>query len=109
MRMGAFPAAERPRVLWAGLAGDLAALGELQRAVTVATGALGFPAEERPFAPHLTLGRARQDVGDAQIRGLAAALRAAAPPAPLTWDAGRPLLFQSVSTATGVVYRVIGP
>jgi 2'-5' RNA ligase len=96
-------------VLWAGLAGDLAALGDLQRAVTDATRPLGFVPEERPFAPHLTLGRARQDVGAAQIQALAAALRAAAPAAPVAWDAGRPLLFESVSTPGGVVYRAIGP
>jgi 2'-5' RNA ligase len=107
--LGAFPSAARPRVLWAGLGGDLGALGALQRAVTAATSALGFPPEERPFTPHLTLGRARQDVGDAQIHDLAAALRAVAPPAPLGWRAGGPLLFESMSTATGVVYRTIGP
>jgi 2'-5' RNA ligase len=105
--LGGFPSAERPRVLWAGLAGDLAALGDLQRAVTAATRPLGFVPEDRPFAPHLTLGRARQDVGDAQILALAATLRAAAPPAPAAWEAGRPLLFESLSTPGGVVYRVI--
>lgn len=107
--LGAFPSAERPRVIWVGLDGYLDALGELQRAVTAATLPLGFPAEERPYAPHLTLGRARQDVGAAQTRALAEALRAAAPPAPLSWRAGRPLLFHSVSTPNGVVYTVVGP
>jgi 2'-5' RNA ligase len=107
--LGAFPSVERPRVLWVGLAGDLTALGELQRAVTEATRPLGFIPEERPFAPHLTLGRARQDVLPDQIQALAANLRVAAPPAPMVWDAGRPLLFQSISTPDGVVYTVVGP
>jgi 2'-5' RNA ligase len=107
--LGAFPSADHPRVLWAGLAGDITALGDLQRAVTDATRPLGFIPEDRPFAPHLTLGRARQDVGPADLQALAAALRAAAPPAPVGWDAGRPLLFQSISTPNGVVYTVVGP
>ncbi|MEI7643839.1 MAG: RNA 2',3'-cyclic phosphodiesterase [Chloroflexales bacterium] len=107
--LGAFPSAARPRILWVGLVGDLAALGDLQHAVIEATQPLGFTPEDRPFAPHLTLGRARQDVGIDQILTLAAALRRAAPPAPVTWAAGRPMLFQSVSTPQGVVYRVIGP
>ncbi|MBX0327295.1 RNA 2',3'-cyclic phosphodiesterase [Oscillochloris sp. ZM17-4] len=105
--LGAFPSSARPRVIWAGLAGDLGALGALQRAVTDATAPLGFIPEDRPFAPHLTLGRARQDVGAAQIDALAAALRAAAPPAPVAWDVGRPLLFESRSTPQGVVYTIV--
>jgi RNA 2',3'-cyclic 3'-phosphodiesterase len=107
--LGAFPSAARPRVIWAGLAGDTEALGALQRVVVAATGPLGFVPEDRPFAPHLTLGRARQDVGPAQIQALAAALATAAPPAPAGWQAGRPLLFESRSTPRGVVYTPLGP
>ncbi|MEI7768377.1 MAG: RNA 2',3'-cyclic phosphodiesterase [Chloroflexales bacterium] len=107
--LGAFPSAERPRVLWVGIEGDLAALDRLQRAVTAATRPLGFAPEERSFAPHLTLGRARQDVGSQQIQALAAALRRTAPPVPVDWVTGCPYLFESVSTPSGVVYRVIAP
>lgn len=56
--LGAFPSLRRARVLWVGVRDDgkLAALaGELARALTT----LGFPVEERPFQPHLTLGRVR--------------------------------------------------
>lgn len=107
--LGAFPSLDRPRVIWAGLAGDLGPLAELQAAVVRATGPLGFIPEDRPFAPHLTLGRARQDGGGAQIQRLATALRAVAPPAPLAWPAGRPLLYESRSTPRGVVYTALGP
>lgn len=112
LRLGdldAFPSPARPRVIWAGLAGDTAALAGLQAAVLAATALLGFTPEDRPFTPHLTLGRARQDVSPEQIQRLSQALRAAEPPAPLGWVAGRPQLFESRSTARGVVYTALGP
>ena len=54
---GVFGVAERPRVLWAGLDGDLAALEKLQQGVVKATALHGFPKEERPYRPHVTLAR----------------------------------------------------
>lgn len=58
--VGAFPSLARPRVLWLGLEGDLAALLSLQRSVEDRLAALGFPSEGRVFSPHLTLARLRQ-------------------------------------------------
>ncbi|MFC3748899.1 RNA 2',3'-cyclic phosphodiesterase [Paenibacillus sp. GCM10012306] len=46
-----------PRVLWAGLGGELEKLYALQSAITTATRPLGFVAEDRPYKPHLTLSR----------------------------------------------------
>ena len=45
------------RFLWLGLAGDLDALRNLQAAVDKALEPLGYPAEKRGFAPHVTLGQ----------------------------------------------------
>jgi 2'-5' RNA ligase len=55
--LGAFPNLSRPRVIWAGLAGELDRLKGLQRAVEDASRPLGFEPEARGFTPHLTLGR----------------------------------------------------
>jgi 2'-5' RNA ligase len=65
---GVFPNPRRPRVLWAGLAGDLETLSALQLAVDEAVGRLGLPKEDRPFSPHLTLGRVRRDTNEEQSR-----------------------------------------
>lgn len=54
--LGAFPNPRRPRVVWVGCEGG-PALAALQKAVDQGTQRLGFPAEDRPFSPHLTLGR----------------------------------------------------
>ena len=66
--LGVFPNSRRPRVLWAGLDGDLTTLLALQIAVDQAVEKLGLPKEERPFSPHLTLGRVRRDTNDEQSR-----------------------------------------
>lgn len=55
--IGGFPNLCYPSVLWLGLGGALDQLAALQQSVEAALVAQGFPAEVRPFRPHLTLGR----------------------------------------------------
>jgi 2'-5' RNA ligase len=55
--LGAFPGLERPRIIWLGLAEGALAARALQARLMAALGARGFPPEERPWHPHLTLGR----------------------------------------------------
>jgi 2'-5' RNA ligase len=59
--VGCFPNLQRPRVVWAGLRGDMGALRRLQEAVEEHIAPLGYPTEARAFSPHLTLGRARRE------------------------------------------------
>ena len=54
---GVFPNANRARVLWLGVEGDLRALKLLQTCLEEALTAAGFPAEKQRFNPHLTIGR----------------------------------------------------
>ena len=56
--VGAFPSPRRPQVVWVGVEVS-EALEALQRRIERELEALGYPAERRPFRPHLTLGRAR--------------------------------------------------
>ncbi len=58
--LGAFPSAGRPRVVWAGVTDGAPEMIEFARRVDVALAALGFAREERPFSPHVTLGRVRR-------------------------------------------------
>jgi 2'-5' RNA ligase len=57
--LGTFPERGSPRVLWLGLAVPDTVL-VLQAACERAAVADGFPREDRPFKPHLTLGRWRE-------------------------------------------------
>jgi 2'-5' RNA ligase len=52
------PGSKSPRVLWAGIEAA-PALARLQENVESGCVRLGFPREERPFQPHLTLGRVK--------------------------------------------------
>jgi 2'-5' RNA ligase len=101
---GGFPNARRPRVLWAGLAGDLAPLAALAADVGRRLAPLGFPPEERPFSPHLTLGRAREGRG---APGLAGALAHAAQAEGAPWRATELLLFESHLSPKGPRYEVL--
>ena len=74
--LGTFPNVRRPRVLWAGLKGDLQQASALHLALSAATAKYGEPPEDRPFKPHLTLARLKDpehqqitDLEDAVKRG----------------------------------------
>ena len=58
--LGAFPSAVKPRVIWAGVHDGAAEMTTLAGRVDAALAPLGFAREERPFSPHVTLGRVRQ-------------------------------------------------
>jgi 2'-5' RNA ligase len=60
---GCFPSLRNPRVVWTGLIGEEDAVSRLQREIETITAGLGFPAEDRPFKPHLTLGRVKSPKG----------------------------------------------
>jgi len=66
--VGWFPPRGSPRVIWAGLRQDEAGtLTSLHRALAPAAAACGIAVEDRPFAPHLTLGRARGRLSRAAV------------------------------------------
>nr|WP_240619753.1 RNA 2',3'-cyclic phosphodiesterase [Blastococcus sp. TF02-8] len=56
---GRFGSLRRPQVAWAGLDGDVAPLVALAGRLADAARGLGLEVEDRPFRPHLTLGRWR--------------------------------------------------
>ncbi|MGH2443620.1 MAG: RNA 2',3'-cyclic phosphodiesterase [Chloroflexota bacterium] len=82
---GRFPARGIPRVIWCGLERD-AGLDSATRLFHKLEAALisgGFPPESRPFAPHITLARARDNLtsGDAQtLEALLAGINSTQPP-----------------------------
>ena len=56
---GAFPSEKRARILWAGVDTGSEHLRALAEDVENLLDAAGFERENRPYIPHLTLGRAR--------------------------------------------------
>jgi 2'-5' RNA ligase len=57
---GVFPGPRSPRVLWIGIADQTAGLAQLQSSLEQECMAAGFPEEERPFHPHLTIARIKE-------------------------------------------------
>jgi len=54
---GAFPDARRPRTLWLGIRRGADELGAMARALDAGLAPLGWPPEDRPYRPHLTVAR----------------------------------------------------
>lgn len=57
---GLFPNSKRPRILWIGIQSP-PDLEQLQRAIESTCARLGYPLEGKPFSPHLTIGRLREE------------------------------------------------
>lgn len=98
--LGAFPNTRRPRVLWAGLAGQAETAQQLQNRLEERLAAAGFPREEKSFKPHLTLARIKNI---ADPRRLAEGLIACRLP-PASFPVERIVLFESVLHPTGARY-----
>ena len=62
--MGLFGDLKRPRVLWLGLEGGIKRLASMRDSLQKPLEQFGIKQEERPFRPHLTLGRFRRPVKD---------------------------------------------
>ena len=104
---GAFPNPRQPRVLWVGLTGDTSGLQEIQRVIEAKVEALGFPAERRPFSPHLTLARVRETASPLERLAVADLLVRAPTLPPLDFVADRLSLMKSELRPTGARYEAL--
>ncbi|RME50625.1 MAG: RNA 2',3'-cyclic phosphodiesterase [Deltaproteobacteria bacterium] len=64
--LGAFPDWRRPRVLWAGISEGAAVLSRVHDRIEGVVRAAGWP-PEKPFSPHVTLGRVKRLQGRGDI------------------------------------------
>jgi len=71
--LGAFPNLRRPHVLWIGVDAP-SDLGRLQHNIEASTSQLGYPADDKPFSAHLTIGRVRQQTSSSEALALRQAL-----------------------------------
>lgn len=65
--LGYFGSARSPRIIWAGITGRIDALIELQVKITAAVLQAGLKPDEKPFKPHLTIGRVRSNRNAADL------------------------------------------
>lgn len=106
--LGVFSNAREPRVLWAGVQGELESLGRLQMLVDKAVSELGFARERRPFRPHLTLGRVRDQVSQLERRKIGETMGQAHLAGGQSWEAREVHLIRSTLTPNGAIYDSIG-
>ena len=106
--LGVFPNPRRPRVLWAGLDGDLGTLSALQSAVDQAVEKLGLPKEDRLFSPHLTLGRVRRDTNEEQSRKIGYLMTNTRLQAPPSWTVETVDLMRTELDPTGSRHYLVG-
>lgn len=87
--LSAFPSPRRARVIWLGVGeeGPGGALERLYEELEQRARELGFKAEDRPFRPHLTLGRSRNPRRLPDLEGYA--------PEPIVFEADILRLYRS--------------
>jgi len=101
---GVFPNLRRPRVVWVGVQGDLSALHALQASLERELAQAGFPREERPFSPHLTLGRVQERAAPAEARSLGQAVAALEVPSLGRWRVEQVVVMRSDLRPEGPMY-----
>ena len=104
--IGTFGGREGLRIMWVGIAGDVLRLEALVRAVNAALAVVGFEPERRPFRPHLTLGRVRDEIPTRQRAEIEVAVGKMDVP-PSMWRTSHVSLMRSRLTAAGAVYEVL--
>lgn len=104
--VGCFPNLRRPRTVWAGIGAGADEVGRLHQDLATAFEARGlYRPEDRPFAPHVTLGRiGRDDDGEAAAAAFAKQR---------AWKGGETaigevLILASDLTPKGPEYTVLG-
>ena len=106
--LGMFPNQKRPRVVWAGIEGELDSLQKLQADIDNATGGLGFAKEIRSFSPHLTLGRVRDRVSESERRRIGTVVASTCLGTSEPWPVEAVYLIRSRLGPGGATYCELG-
>jgi len=101
--VGGFPDLRSPRVIWCGIEGDVERLKQLHKEVDRACAKAGFTPEQRPFQPHLTLGRVR---GKRNLHRLLDCIRIGGDHES-SFDVREVRLYQSSLTPHGSIYKML--
>jgi len=105
--VGVFPNPNRPRVVWVGIQGEMEALRSLHARLETDLAACGFPKEDRPFSPHLTLGRVRDRATPPEVRALGQAVTALQVPSLGRWRVEHFSVIRSDLRPTGPIYTTL--
>jgi 2'-5' RNA ligase len=101
--LGCFPNPRRPRVIWIGLNAPVD-LGRLQYKIETAAACLGYEVDEKPFSPHLTIGRVREQASLGELNHIHATLAARNIGDLGSFNVSAVILFKSDLLPAGPVY-----
>jgi 2'-5' RNA ligase len=101
--VGAFPHLRDPRVFWVGVEETTGTLRRLREDLDGTLAGLGIPREEKPFHPHVTLGRVRSRRGIDDLITEVKSTTFESPPATLR----ELLLIRSELRPSGSVYSTL--
>ena len=104
-RLGCFPGVRSPKVLWIGIDGAVESLNALQDVVRTSTQYWG-KAEDKPFHPHLTLGRVTTS-RRAELNAIGTALTQLELPRFQSWRVDAIHLMQSQLAPGGSVHNAL--
>jgi 2'-5' RNA ligase len=102
-QLGCFPNPRRPRVIWIGLIVP-PELNRLQRQIEASTTRLGYASDEKPFSPHLTIGRVREQATATELQMLRTLLESTSIAALGTFTVNETHLYKSDLKPDGPVY-----
>lgn len=100
---GRFPEGGKPHVVWIGMTDGAAESADLAASVRRELAARELPFDDKPFRPHVTLARVKDDVDRPEARDIASAA-AKLTFAPLRWTAREVIPFESVLSPKGPKY-----
>lgn len=101
--LGAFPNEHNPQIIWIGAEDESGRLSRMQQALETGLAGIGFKAEKRPFAPHLTLARIKSSRGKEAARR---ALKECTSAECGSYEVEHICLFKSDLTPGGAVYTI---
>ncbi|MBN2445955.1 MAG: RNA 2',3'-cyclic phosphodiesterase [Phycisphaerae bacterium] len=101
-RLGAFPNARSPRVMWCGVRDDHGGCRRWLELADPLLADLGFERESRAFSPHITLGRGKSAAGARLMREQLESLASPTAPETLVREV---VLYESLLKPGGAEYR----
>jgi 2'-5' RNA ligase len=105
--LGVFPNFKRVRVVWVGVSGEVARLSQLQQRIESNLAPLGFTPESRPFTPHLTLARVREQASPDEQQNFGQLIASARFEMIYSFDVDSINLMRSQLTREGAIYSRI--
>ncbi|MFH1665241.1 MAG: RNA 2',3'-cyclic phosphodiesterase [Candidatus Omnitrophota bacterium] len=98
--IGVFPGWDRPKVLWIGVGKGAREVVDLASRVDGAMALEGFEQDERPFSPHITMGRIKGPKNKKKLEGLLKSIHVE----PASSFISRIIVFKSVLTEKGAIH-----